>query len=78
MAATTDTKYFKVLGSDLEDDGTFTHHLRQVADFQGTPFTDDSAARFNHNTAQEIPRGTIVKIAVTTNIQRAVTLNPTS
>jgi hypothetical protein len=78
---TVDSAYWKVVGVQLEDDGTVTHLLKQVADFTGAPMPDPSMARrFTYNTpaAQEKPRGTIVKIDTTTNVTKTVTINPTA
>lgn len=85
MPTSTDTVYWKVIGTQIEDDGTVTHLLREVADFQGNPLpiTDPAAAMprrhtYNLPAAQEKPRGTIIKIEITTSVTRNVTINPTS
>ena len=72
------TRYFKIIGTRDEDDGTVTHTIRQVADYLGTPIVDASNPEQTYNipAAQEKPRGTIVKVVDTTT--RALTVNPTS
>jgi hypothetical protein len=80
MPQTVDTVYWKVTGAQIEEDGSVTHLLKEVADFQGTPVDAALARRFTYNlpAAQEKPRGTIVKIETTTNVTRQITINPTS
>jgi hypothetical protein len=72
------TKYYKVVGSELLDDGaTVRHKLKPVTDFTGATFSGDVMPDiYDTPAAQEQPRGTIVKVVV--NTTRQLTLNPTS
>jgi hypothetical protein len=83
MAQTVEDKYWKVVGTELledEDAGKVRHYLKLVADYQGTPAPPSPFGRTTYDTpiAQRQPEGTIIKITITTNITRQVTLNPTS
>lgn len=78
MAPVTVTKYFKVVGAELLDDGNIRHLAREVADYQGTPLDATTAGGVEYTTTpdKEQPRGTIVKVTKTTNV--TFTPNPTS
>ncbi len=79
----TTTSYYKVVGTMLLPGGAMVRHfLEVVADYLGTPLPDGEGSdptrvdSYDIPIANEQPRGTIVKIARTTN--KTVTLNPTS
>jgi hypothetical protein len=75
-----ESRYWRVTGSTLEDDGSFTIHLVEVADYQGTAAAAQPPTRRNMNRNQDAPRGTILKVTetVTRVTDRTITINPTS
>lgn len=79
MPTTTSSKYFKILGAKLNDDTSFDYFIREVADYQGTPLAAANPATPPFTTqpgANELPRGTIVKVVDT--FTRTFQVNPTS
>lgn len=85
MATTTEpisseSRYWRVTGSNLEDDGSFTINLVQVADFQGTAQLSPPPMHRSVNRNQDVARGTIVKVVETVSkvTDRTITVNPTS
>lgn len=74
---TTDIRFYKVIGSELQEDGKFMNKAREVKDITGATMDQPAAPNFEyHETNQEIPRGTIVKVE---NVHtRTITINPAS
>jgi hypothetical protein len=75
---TTDIRYWKVVGADDNENGTFTVHLVEVKDAQGTPMDVQPPARFDIIRNNDPPRRTIIKITVTTQVNRTIDINPAS
>jgi hypothetical protein len=75
-----ESRYWRVTGSNLEDDGSFTVNLVEVADYQGNPATAQPPTRRTVNRPQDPPRGTILKVTETISkvTDRTITVNPTS
>lgn len=85
MATTSDiqsqeTLYWKVMGGVQLDNGSFDIHLVQVADYQGAAQVDPPPRHRTVTRNQDVPRGTIVKVAETITLvtDRTITINPTS
>jgi hypothetical protein len=76
---TTEDRFWKVVGTELQDDGTVRHYLKQVADSQGTPLAvvlPSGRSTYDTPPAQEQPRGTVVQITIRTDVTRTVTTFP--
>jgi hypothetical protein len=76
----TTTRYFKIIGVEQQSDDSLNYTLQEVADFTGAPVAFTRAPiTDNYQTApgaNELPRGTIIKVVITQT--RQITVNPTS